>query len=74
MAMAIQNHLHVAPVTANQNLHHAALATVNLHLLPVVQVKVTTNLKHKPAVPHAEAVETKDFKVPGRVMTDRELS
>jgi hypothetical protein len=74
MAMAIQNHLHVAPVTANQNLHHAALATVNLHLLPVVQVKVTTNLKHKPAVPHAEAGEIKDLNVPSPVLTDQELS
>jgi hypothetical protein len=74
MAMAIQNHPHVAPVTANQNLHHATLATINLHLLPVEQVKVTTNLKPQPAVPHAEPVETKDSKVPGRVMTNRELS
>ena len=52
-------------VTANQNPHHAVLATVNLHLQPVAQVKVTANLKHQPAVPHAEAMESKNLNVPG---------
>lgn len=54
------------PVTANQNHHHAEFATVNLHLLPVAQVKATANLKPQPAVPLAEAAESKNFNVPGR--------
>jgi hypothetical protein len=58
----------VEPVKANQNLPHAELATVTLHLLPVGQVKMRPSLKPLPAVPHAEAAESKDFNVPGHVI------
>jgi hypothetical protein len=51
-------------VTANQNPHHAELATENPHLLPVAQVTVTANLKPQPAVRHAVRVESKNLMFP----------
>jgi hypothetical protein len=55
--------LHAEQVTANLNLHHAEQVTANL-LLPVVQVKVTQNLKPHRVVPHAEPEESKNLMCP----------
>jgi hypothetical protein len=50
--------------TANQNPHHAELATGNPHLLPVALATVTANLKPQPVVPHAVQVESKILMFP----------
>jgi hypothetical protein len=69
MAMTNQNHPLAAPVTANQNLQHVELAIVTQNHLPVEQEKVTVNLRLQPVVPHAEREASKEFYVPGTLLT-----
>jgi hypothetical protein len=71
MVMPNLLHLHAEQVTANLNHHHAEQVTVN-QLLPVVQVKVTQNLRPQPVVPHAEPAESKNLMFPA-MQSDREL-
>jgi hypothetical protein len=57
------------PVTASQNLQHAELVIVTQNPLHVVQVKVTANQNLQHAVPHAEQETSKEFYVPGTLLS-----
>jgi hypothetical protein len=69
MVMKNQNHLPVVPATPSQNLLHAELVTVTRNLQHVVQVKVTANQKLQPVDPLAEPETSKEFYVPGTILT-----